>query len=114
MTSYPDPKSRVLTPSPGLELHTAFEEYKTSLPQAVLIARPDSSAPLALVTDASTTAMGAVLQQRAQDVWRPLAFFSRKLSPGQQKYSAYDRELLAIYEAVRHFRHMLEALTSPS
>ena len=26
-----------------------------------------------------------------------------------QKYSAYDRELLAIYEAVKHFRHMLEA-----
>jgi len=26
----------------------------------------------------------------------------------QQKYSAYDRELLAIYEAVKHFRHMLE------
>jgi cleavage and polyadenylation specificity factor subunit 1 len=52
--------------------------------------------------------MGAVLQQRVQDIWRPLAFFSRKLSPAQ-KYSAYDRELLAIYEAVRHFRHMLEA-----
>jgi cleavage and polyadenylation specificity factor subunit 1 len=53
--------------------------------------------------------MGAVLQQQVQDVWQPLAFFSRKLSPAQQKYSAYDRELLAIYEAVRHFRHMLEA-----
>jgi hypothetical protein len=24
-------------------------------------------------------------------------------------YSAYDRELLAVYEAVKHFRHMLEA-----
>jgi cleavage and polyadenylation specificity factor subunit 1 len=53
--------------------------------------------------------MGAVLQQRVEDTWQPLAFFSRKLSPAQQKYSAYDRELLAIYEAVRHFRHMLEA-----
>jgi len=53
--------------------------------------------------------MGAVLQQRVQDVWQPLAFFSRKLSPAQQKYSAYDRELLVIYEAVRYFCHMLEA-----
>jgi cleavage and polyadenylation specificity factor subunit 1 len=53
--------------------------------------------------------MGAVLQQRVQDVWQPLAFFSRKLSPAQQKYSAYNRELLAIYKAVQHFRHMLEA-----
>ena len=53
--------------------------------------------------------MGAVLQQRTQDSWRPLAFFSKKMSTAQQKYSAYDRELLAIYEAVKHFRHMLEA-----
>jgi cleavage and polyadenylation specificity factor subunit 1 len=37
------------------------------------------------------------------------AFFSRKLNTAQQKYSAYDRELLAVYEAVKHFRHMLEA-----
>jgi len=51
--------------------------------------------------------MGAVLQQRVQDIWQPLAFFSRKLSPAQQKYNAYDREFLPIYEAVRYFRHML-------
>lgn len=90
-------------------LDKAFEECKASLSQATLLAHPDSTSTLALVTDASTTAMGAVLQQRAQDVWQPLAFFSKKLSPAQQKYSAYDRELLAIYEAVRHFRHMVEA-----
>jgi cleavage and polyadenylation specificity factor subunit 1 len=53
--------------------------------------------------------MGAVLQQLVNDAWQPLAFFSKKLKHTQQKYSAYDRELLAIYEAVKHFRHMLEA-----
>jgi hypothetical protein len=46
--------------------------------------------------------MGAVLQQLINEDWQPLTFFSKK-------YSAYDRELLAIYEAVKHFRHMLEA-----
>jgi hypothetical protein len=35
--------------------------------------------------------MGAVHIQRVKDVWQPFAFFSRKLSPAQQKYSAYDR-----------------------
>jgi cleavage and polyadenylation specificity factor subunit 1 len=53
--------------------------------------------------------MGAVLQQLVNDAWQPLAYFSKELDPTQQKYSAYDRELLAIYEAVKHFRHMLEA-----
>jgi cleavage and polyadenylation specificity factor subunit 1 len=52
--------------------------------------------------------MGALLQKRVKNVWQPLAF-SKKLSPTQQKYGAYDCELLAIYEAVRNFRHMREA-----
>ena len=90
-------------------LVAAFNECKASLFRAAVLAHPHPTAPLALVMDASTTATGAVLQQRVQDVWLPLAFFSRKLSPAQQKYSAYNRELQAIYEAVRYFRHMLEA-----
>jgi cleavage and polyadenylation specificity factor subunit 1 len=52
--------------------------------------------------------MGAVLQLRVQGVWQTLAF-SRKLSQAQQNYNANDRELLEICEAVRYFRHMLEA-----
>jgi cleavage and polyadenylation specificity factor subunit 1 len=50
-----------------------------------------------------------VLQQHVENAWQPLAFFSKKLNPAQQKYSAYDRELLDIYEDVEHLRHMLEA-----
>lgn len=87
----------------------AFEACKESLANSALLAHPDCSAKLALVTDASDKAIGAVLQQLKDDAWEPLAFFSRKLCPSQVKYSPYDRELLAIYEAVKHFRHMLEA-----
>lgn len=87
----------------------AFEASKQSLSDAALLAHPDCSAKLALVTDASDKAIGAVIQQLTDEAWQPLAFFSRKLSPSQVKYSPYDRELLAIYEAIKHFRHMLEA-----
>jgi hypothetical protein len=58
------------------ELHKAFEEFKVSLTRVTLLAHPIPAAPLALVTDASTSAMGAVLQQRVDSVWQPLAFFS--------------------------------------
>ena len=44
-------------------------------------------------------------------VWEPLCFFSKKLSPAERKYSTFDRELLAVYRAIRYFRHMLEART---
>lgn len=87
----------------------AFKACKDSLCKATLLAHPVCDAKLALVTDASDIAIGSVLQQLKGTSWEPLAFFSRKLSPSQQKYSPYDRELLAIYESVKHFRHMLEA-----
>jgi len=61
-------------------LNQTFEECKASLSQAAMLAHPDGAAPIALVTDSSTTAMGAVLQKWRQDSWRPLAFFSKKLS----------------------------------
>lgn len=87
----------------------AFEQCKEALSSAALLAHPDCEAKLALVTDASDVALGAVLQQYKDDAWEPLAFFSRKLSPSQRKYSPYDRELLAIYEGIKYFRHMVEA-----
>jgi hypothetical protein len=77
-----------------LDLHGAFEEYKASLSRATLLRHPDSAAPLVFVTDTSTSAMGAVLQERVDNAWRPLAFLSKKFNSAQQKYSTYDRELL--------------------
>lgn len=87
----------------------AFETSRESLAQAALLRHPRINAELALFTDASEQSIGATLQQRSSDGWEPLAFFSKKLSPAESKYSAFDRELLAIYLAVKHFRHMLEA-----
>jgi len=52
--------------------------------------------------------VGAVLQQRVDEAWFPVAFFSRKLSDAEKKYSAFDREFLAAYLSIRHFRFMLE------
>lgn len=91
------------------EAQRAFEDCKNGLCQAAMLAHPESNATLSLVTDASDTAIGAVLQQLKNGAWEPLSFFSRKLSPTQVKYSPYDRELLAIYKSIQYFRHMLEA-----
>jgi hypothetical protein len=74
------PQSITCTPA----LSQAFEECKASLSRAAMLGHPDVAAPIALVTDASTTAMGAVLQQRTQKTWQTLAFFSNKISTTQQ------------------------------
>lgn len=86
----------------------AFEKLKQDLANATLLAFPDTQAELSLHTDASDTAIGAVLQQTTGRTTQPLGFFSRHLTSTQEKYSTYDRELLAIYEGIKHFRHMLE------
>ncbi|GBN94563.1 Transposon Ty3-I Gag-Pol polyprotein [Araneus ventricosus] len=85
-----------------------FEDCKQALSNAALLAFYDPSASLSLYTDASDIAIGAVLQQNSGRQSEPLAFFSRKLSDSEKNYSTFDRELLAIYSAIRHFRHMLE------
>ena len=54
----------------------AFEDCKSSLSRATLLAHPVLSAMLVLFTDASDTAVGAALQQRVGDAWQPLAFYS--------------------------------------
>ena len=58
--------------------------------------------------DTSDFAVGGVLQQYIDNVWQPLSFFSKKLTPAETRYSMFDRKLLAVYATIRHFRHNLE------
>lgn len=90
------------------ETEKAFEQCKLSLRSAVTLSHPLPDTTLALSTDASSSCVGAVLQQRVNDHWEPLGYYSKKMSEAQQKYSAYDRELLAIYMSVQYFRKMFE------
>ncbi|BHF84036.1 hypothetical protein SprV_0902718600 [Sparganum proliferum] len=90
------------------EALTAFERIKNSLVDATLLTHRAPEAQLSLMVDASTLAVGAVLQQHLAGSARPLAFFSKKLLPAETRYSTFGRELLAIYLAVKHFRHFLE------
>ena len=63
--------------------------------------------------DASVSGCRAVLQQRPEksDTWKPLSFYSHSFSLTQSRYSTFDRELLAIYLANKHFRYFIEGRT---
>ena len=89
-------------------LNTAFRHAKNLLIKVPELAHPRTSAPISLAVDPSDSHVGAVLQQRIDGAWVSLSFFSRKLSETERKYSAFDRELLAAYLSIRHFRFMLE------
>lgn len=90
----------------------AFNDCKTKLAEATLLAHPHPEAYLTLYTDASNYNIGAILNQVLPPghslQGQSLAFFSAKLTPAQQKWSTFDRELYAMYAAIKHFKHMVE------
>lgn len=86
----------------------AFSAAKTALSDAVLLVHPDPKATIALTTDASDIAVGAVLSQGRISSPSPITFFSKKLSSAEKNYSAFDKELLAVYLAVKHLHHYIE------
>src|SRR5208282_3543520 len=67
--------------------------------------------PLILETDASDFAMGAVISQRGDDgKLYPIMFMSRKFIDAELNYEIYDKEMLAIVEAMDKHRHYFEGL----
>ena len=79
------------------ECQDAFENAKAALAHATLLDHPQANAPTSIMVDASDLPIGAQLEQLHNGYWVPIAFFSRKLSSTEMKYSTFDRELLAAY-----------------
>jgi hypothetical protein len=90
------------------ETVTAFTAIKDALANATLLAHPKPHAPTCIMSDASDSAVGAVLQQQIGGTWQPIPHFSKALRPSDLRYSVFDRELLAIYLAIKHFRHFVK------
>lgn len=85
-----------------------FSRIKGELANATLLSHPQHDTKTNIMVDASEVAVGAVLQQLIEGIWKPIAFFSRTLTSAEQRYSTFGRELLAIYTAIRHFRNFLQ------
>ena len=105
MKNNPNNKSLVLTESE----EACFTNIKQILANISALRYPQPEGTvLHLVTDSSQFAIGAALHQIIDDEAVPIGFFSRKLSITQQSWSAIDRELLAAYQAVLHFKPEIE------
>lgn len=86
----------------------AFRTLKQRFASRPVLATVDYDKPFTLQTDASAFALGATLTQMQNDGKdHPVAFFSSSLLPAEVNYDIYDRELLAIVKAFRHWRHHL-------
>ena len=97
----------------------AFQATKVALAAAACLVHFTAGSPLALTTDASDFAVGAVLEQQVHGVWVPLGFYISRFKPTKVEShrpmtlqdfhrSAVERELLVAYRAVQHFWYILE------
>uniref|UniRef100_A0A670IHI8 Gypsy retrotransposon integrase-like protein 1 n=1 Tax=Podarcis muralis TaxID=64176 RepID=A0A670IHI8_PODMU len=113
------PLTRLLRPKTPFswdkEAEEAFQGLKACFQRAPILQHPDPSRPFVVETDASSTALGAVLSQQIgpEAPLLPCAFYSRQLLPAERNYIVWERELLAIKVAFEVWRHHLEGARHP-
>lgn len=82
----------------------AYKFFTTALCTEPVLKYPDFSKPFVLSTDASNTAIGAVLSQVHHGQEHPIAYASRQLNKAESNYSTTEKELLALIWATKYFR----------
>jgi RNase H-like domain found in reverse transcriptase/Reverse transcriptase (RNA-dependent DNA polymerase)/Integrase zinc binding domain/Chromo (CHRromatin Organisation MOdifier) domain/Integrase core domain len=86
----------------------AFDELKSAFSSAPILRHFDPELPISLHTDSSGFALSGILSQLFEGEWHPVAFWSRKCITAECNYDIHDREMLAIVESMKHWRHYLE------
>ena len=85
----------------------SFEELKKRMmsPDVIKLPRPDGK--FRVEVDASGYALGGVLSQHQDGKWRTIAFWSRVMTKEELNYDIFDKELLAIVDAIKEWRPYL-------
>ena len=92
----------------------AFNYLKHLFTFDPILVQCDPSNPLRIEGDSSGFATAAILSMLCKDgLWRPCAYISKSLSPTEQNYDIYDREMLAIIRALEEWHHYLEGASHP-
>ncbi|KAI0995203.1 hypothetical protein K3495_g12979, partial [Podosphaera aphanis] len=93
---------------------TSFERLKELFITAPILAHWDPDRITLLEADCSGYSMGACLSQiDSKGRLRPVAYFSKKLSPAESNYEIHDKELLSIVRALEEWRSELNGVAKP-
>ena len=86
------------------EAQKALEELKKLLVDGAVLTAVNEDLPFLVDTDASAYGIGAVLSQEQDGEERPIYFYSRLLKDAETRYSATEREGLALVAGLKKFR----------
>jgi len=87
----------------------AFRKLKKAFTDGPILQHFNLQKQITLQTDASGFANAGILNQYdGFGILCSVNFYSRKCSPAKMKYGMYDRELLAIVQTMKQWRHYLE------
>jgi len=90
--------------------------------QQPVLAQPNYERPFVVHTDASAYGVGAILLQEGESTetnttqkpkLHPLAYYSASFIQAERNYDIYERELLAVVKALKHWRHHLAGAKLP-
>ena len=79
----------------GQEQENAFTRVKEKLAKPTVLALYHPGCETKISADASSYGLGAVLLQRVDSTWKPIAYASRALSEAKKKYTQIEKEALA-------------------
>ena len=88
----------------------AFAKLKELFTTAPILKHFDPKLPITLYADSSGAAISGIISQPHDGNLHPVAFWSRKCLPTECNYDIHDREMLAIVESMKHWRHYLEGV----
>ena len=91
----------------------AFERLKVLFTSAPILRHFDPGLPVTLHSDSSGFAISGIISQPHDGLLHPVAYWSRKCTPAECNYDIHDREMLAIVECMKHWRHYLEGSKYP-
>ena len=108
------------------QCQNSFDTIKSALAQDCMLFYPNPNLPFIIEPDASDYQLGSIVLQsnkpmneatiiklftsspsKAPDSFRPVAYFSRKLSKAQRNYTTLEKELLSIVETLIEYRTFL-------
>jgi len=90
------------------ECDAAFQQLKQALTSAPILVAPCDEVQYVLDTDASDTAIGAVLQQEQNGMLHVVGYASQTLNPTESRYCITRRELLGMVFGLKKYgQHLL-------